>query len=128
MAQAEQTFKPSPDYKADLKEAKRKSAKALLWIGIISMIMFWAGLTSAYVVRHDSGNWLDFKLPDIFFVSTALITMSSITFLMAQNAAKKNNFRMITTGTLLTLILGFGFVYCQYLGWKELAANKIVFG
>lgn len=128
MANTEQTYKPSPEYKADLLIARRKSAKALLWIGIISMIMFWAGLTSAYVVRHDSGNWLDFKLPDIFFVSTAVIILSSITFLLAQNAVKQNNFKMITIGTLLTLILGLVFVYCQYLGWMELTSQHIFFG
>ncbi len=121
-------YKPSPDYKSDLETARKKSAKALLWIGIISMIMFWAGLTSAYVVRHDSGNWLVFKLPDIFFISTAIIILSSITFLMVQNAAKKSNYQMMTLGTLITLVLGFGFVYCQYLGWTELTAKNVVFG
>ena len=128
MKETEQKYNPSPDYKSDLLVAKRKSAKAMLWIGIISMIMFWAGLTSAYVVRHDSGNWLQFKLPDIFFISTAIIILSSITFLMVQNAAKKSNFKGITYGTLITLILGFVFVYCQYLGWKQLTANNVVFG
>lgn len=124
----EQIYKPSPDYKSDLLAAKKKSAKALLWVGIISMIMFWAGLTSAYIVRQGNGNWLNFNMPDIFFISTALIISSSLTFMYAQNAAKKNNFNGAILGVLLTLILGLAFVYCQYAGWKDLYANGIVFG
>jgi cytochrome c oxidase subunit 3 len=128
MEKAEIKYRPSPDLKEELVAAKKKSAKALLWIAIISMVMFWAGLTSAYIVRHDAGNWLVFQLPSIFFASTAVIILSSITFLMAQNAVKKNNYKMVTLGVLSTLILGFVFVYLQYKGWSELTAKNVVFG
>ncbi|MBK7669549.1 MAG: hypothetical protein IPJ32_20750 [Sphingobacteriaceae bacterium] len=79
--ESEIKYKPSPTLKEDLLVAKRKSAKALLWIGIISMIMFWAGLTSAYIVRQNAGNWLLFNVPEMFIVSTAVIVLSSIVFL-----------------------------------------------
>ena len=128
MENTEQIFKPSPDYKSDLAAAKKKSAKALLWVGIISMMMFWAGLTSAYIVRQGNGNWLNFNMPDIFFISTALIISSSITFMFAQNAIKKNNYKGTVFGILLTLILALAFVFCQYKGWKDLYNNGIVFG
>lgn len=121
-------YKPSPTLKEDLLIAKRKSAKALLWIAIISMIMFWAGLTSAYIVRQNAGNWLLFNMPEMFFVSTAIIVLSSITFLWAQNAVKKNNNKGIVIGTLLTLVLGFVFMACQYIGWGDLFEKGIVLG
>ena len=103
---AEIKYKPSPDLKQDLLLAKRKSAKALLWIGIISMIMFWAGLTSAYIVRQNAGNWLLFNVPPMFFISTAAIITSSISFWFVQNAVKKNNnkgskvFFIVTVGKI----------------------------
>jgi cytochrome c oxidase subunit 3 len=119
---------PSPDYKRDLIAARKKSAKSLLWIAIISMVMFWAGLTSAYIVRQGNGNWLNFNVPDVFFISTAIIITSSLTFFIAQTAVKKNNYKGVILGTLLTLVLGFAFVICQYKGWQELFSKGIVFG
>ena len=74
----EETYKPSPTIKAELAEAKKKASKPLLWVGIISIIMVFAGLTSAYVVRSDTGNWLLFELPNTFYLSTAVIIASSI--------------------------------------------------
>jgi cytochrome c oxidase subunit 3 len=121
-------YKPSPTLKEDLLIAKRKSAKALLWIGIISMIMFWAGLTSAYIVRQNAGNWLIFKVPEMFIISTSVIILSSITFLFVQNAVKKNNQKGMVLGTLTTLVLGFIFMACQYKGWGDLFERGVVLG
>jgi cytochrome c oxidase subunit 3 len=126
--ESEIKYKPSPTLQEDLLIAKRKSAKALLWIGIISMIMFWAGLTSAYIVRQNAGNWLIFKVPEMFFISTAVIILSSISFLVVQNAVKKNNTKAITLGTLTTLILGFVFMACQYQGWGDLFNHGVYLG
>jgi cytochrome c oxidase subunit 3 len=126
--ESEIKYRSSPTLKEDLLIAKRKSAKALLWIGIISMIMFWAGLTSAYIVRQNAGNWLLFNVPDMFFISTAVIILSSITFFYVQTAVKKNNTKGIIWGTLATLILGFVFMACQYKGWGDLFERGVVLG
>ena len=124
----DEKIKPSPTYKSELKAAQNKASKPLLWIGIFSMVMFWAGLTSAYIVRADNGNWLIFNVPSIFIISTAVIITSSITLFFALNAAKKNNYTQVTLGLALTLILGFVFVVCQYQGWMELYAKGIYLG
>ncbi len=120
-------IKPSPSYKQDLKEARKKTAKPLLWIGIVSIVMLFAGLTSAYVVRADNGNWLLFNLPDIFYVSTAVIITSSITLFLALQAAKRNNYRMVTLGVLVTFVLGITFCFTQFEGWSDLYGRGIVF-
>jgi cytochrome c oxidase subunit III len=114
-------------YKAELKAARRKAAKPMLKIGIISMIMLFAGLTSAYVVRADNGNWLVFNLPPIALLSTAIIVMSSITLFIAQQAIKKDKHQLTVIGLLLTLLLGFAFFYTQLEGWKQLTAQGIYF-
>ena len=124
----ENKIKPSPTLKAELKAAQNKTSKPLLWIGIFSMVMFWAGLTSAYIVRADNGNWLLLNVPSIFIISTAVIITSSITMFYAYNSAKKNNYSQVTLGLLITLVLGFVFVYCQYQGWMELYSKDIVLG
>ncbi|MEP6795094.1 MAG: hypothetical protein ABJB16_12255, partial [Saprospiraceae bacterium] len=49
-----------------------------LWIAMGSMVMLFGSLTSAYIVRHAAGNWLEFRIPDIFFYSTGVILLSSL--------------------------------------------------
>lgn len=111
----------------EMRQAKRKSAKPMLYIGIISIVMLFAGLTSAYVVRMDNGKWLQFELPSIAILSTGIIVTSSLTMLMAQLAIKKNKFQQTSLFVLLTLALGLGFFFTQYLGWKELTSKQIYF-
>ena len=113
--------------KAEIKLAERKAAKPLLYIGIVSIVMLFAGLTSAYVVRADNGNWLVFKLPDIILISTALIISSSLTMFLAQRAIKKNNLKLTALSLFITLALGIGFFCTQFAGWKELTAQGIYF-
>lgn len=123
----EEKIKPSPLYKTELKAAQQKASKPLLWIGIISIVMLFAGITSAYVVRADNGNWLLFDLPNAFYLSTAVIVTSSITLFFALQMAKKNNSKGTTLGLLATFVLGILFAYLQYSGWVELYSKNIVF-
>jgi cytochrome c oxidase subunit 3 len=118
--------KESP-HKAEMALTTKKSAKALLWIGIVSIIMLFSGLTSAYVVRADNGNWLVFQLPSIAIISTGIIITSSLTMLLAQMAIKKDNFRATSVYLFITFLLGLAFTYTQYLGWKELTVQGIFF-
>ncbi len=114
-------------HRAELREARRKTAKPLLWIGIVSIVMLFAGLTSAYVVRADNGNWNVFSLPDITIISTAVIITSSLTMLLAQRAIKKDNNRLTALALFLTLALGLVFFYTQWQGWKILTQQGIYF-
>ncbi len=101
-------------------ERKAKSYKMLLWFGMISMFMMFAGLTSAYVVSTSRPDWLnDFVLPNAFIISTVVIVLSSITFHMAKNAMKKGNRELTTTLLLVTLALGLGFVVAQFYGFSQ---------
>jgi cytochrome c oxidase subunit 3 len=119
--------KKNNSHKAEIKLAERKTAKPLLYIGIVSMVMLFAGLTSAYVVRADNGNWLVFQLPSISIISTAIIVTSSLTMLIAQLAIKKDNYFLANLGLFLSLALGITFFFTQIEAWKELSAQGIFF-
>jgi cytochrome c oxidase subunit III len=99
--------------------------KFALWIAMGSITMMFAGFTSAYIVREAQGNWVYYKLPYIFYVSTAAIILSSITIILGLRAFKKRQMpkyrRLITT----TLILGVLFGVCQWIGFRQLYANNI---
>ncbi|MEE4000148.1 cytochrome c oxidase subunit 3 [Tenacibaculum sp. FZY0031] len=113
--------------KEELKVAKRKSAKPMLWISMISMVMFFAGLTSAYVVSMNREDWVTFDLPQAFYISTVLIVLSSITLFFSQKLLKKDNIQASFTLLLITLVLGLGFVWYQYVGFNELKAVGLYF-
>lgn len=111
----------------EMRQSRRKVAKNLLWLGIVGMMMLFGGFTSAYVVRHAKGDWLIFTIPTAFFISTAIIIISSITMNWAVWAAKKDNLKNLKLAMLLTLVLGFGFVFSQYIGWESLVEQKVYF-
>ena len=100
----------------ELKKAKRKSAKPMLWVSMISMTMLFAGLTSAYVVSRNRIDWVSFDLPDSFIISTILIVLSSCTMILAKLFIKKDQRSLTTAFLVVTLLLGVGFAYFQYKG------------
>lgn len=99
----------------------------MLWLAIVSIVMFFGAFTSYYIVRKAAGNWLEFQLPQMFWVSTAVILISSATMNMALQAAKKDNIKQATMFLAITLGLGVIFGISQYMGWTSLYANKIYF-
>jgi cytochrome c oxidase subunit 3 len=108
-------------------EIKAKAAKPLLYIAIGSMVMLFAALISAYIVSMSETRWIKFDLPQQFWFSTGVIIISSVTINMSVSAAKKNDFKNVKLGAVLTLILGILFIVFQFLGWSELINQKIFF-
>src|SRR5688572_21829581 len=106
---------------------REKVAKPMLYLAMGSMFMLFAAFTSAYIVRQKKGDWLQFDIPQIFYISTAVILISSVTMNWAMASAKKNNFRDLKLASFVTMLLGAGFVICQVMGWNVLYSQKIVF-
>ena len=111
----------------EYKQAQRKSAKPMLWVSMISMTMMFAGLTSAYVVSRKRSDWVSFDLPQAFYISTLLIIISSITFILAKYFIKKDNRLLTSVLLIITLLLGIGFIYFQFEGFNELFNAGLVF-
>lgn len=113
---------------AEHNERKAKSYKMLLWFGMVSMFMMFAGLTSAYVVSTTRRDWLnDFKLPNAFIISTVVMLLSSITFHLAKVAMKKGNRSNTTALLLVTLALGSAFVVAQFYGFSQVVESGYYF-
>ena len=91
--------------------------KFALWLGCGSITMMFAAWTSAYVVRQAAGNWLEFKLPNVFFASTFVILLSSLTMQASYSAFKKEQEKPYKILLVLTALLGIAFVCLQYTGW-----------
>ena len=116
----------------DVKVSKAK--KMMLWFGMISITMTFAGLTSAFIVSSSRPDWLDsFVLPNWFTISTVSIVFSSIFFQLAKFRLDKyvrvslpeniniyierNNVNILLVLTILTAIV---FVVSQFLGFNEI--------
>lgn len=104
-----------------LKEKHGRAKKMMLWFGIISLVMSFAGWTSAFVVSSARPDWLkDFVLPNAFIISTIVIILSSITFILAKRAVKNNNRQQTTIWLLTTLVLGVVFISNQFTGFQQI--------
>ena len=104
-------------------ELKRKTSKPLIWIGIVSIIMFFGGLTSAVIVSQGGGGFLAIEMPFAFTISTFIIIASSIAFHFGLIAVKKGNYSVAKISIAVTLMLGLLFVVTQYMGWTFLHDN-----
>ena len=123
----------------DVKVSKAK--KMMLWFGMISITMTFAGLTSAFIVSSSRPDWLDsFVLPNWFTISTVSIVFSSIFFQLAKFRLDKyvrvslpeniniyierNNVNILLVLTILTAIV---FVVSQFLGFNEIISQGYYF-
>lgn len=103
------------------KEKNERSKKMMLWFGIISMVMMFAGLTSAYVVSSQREDWVtEFTLPDTFLWSTLAILLSSCTLYLAKLRLRQNKRGPATILLLSTLALGSTFVALQFEGFEDI--------
>ncbi len=91
-----------------------------LWAAMGSMVMMFGSLTSAYIVRQAAGNWLEFRMPDIFYYSTVVILLSSVTLHGSYWAFRNGKETMYKLLLPLTVLLGIGFIVMQYQGWNVL--------
>jgi cytochrome c oxidase subunit 3 len=103
------------------KEKQARAKKMMLWFGIVSLIMSFAGWTSAFVVSSAREDWLTgFVLPNAFSVSVALIILSSLTLLLAKKHLKLNMASKASFYLGATIILGIGFIVSQLIGFQQI--------
>ncbi|HTQ27163.1 MAG TPA: heme-copper oxidase subunit III [Puia sp.] len=94
--------------------------KFTLWVAIGSIIMMFAGLTSAYIVKHDQPGWTSFDMPRVFWASTFVILASSVFMQWAIRSFKEREMRQYRLLIVVTASLGVLFIILQYLGFKHI--------
>ncbi|MBL0328192.1 MAG: cytochrome c oxidase subunit 3 [Bacteroidetes bacterium] len=121
--QMETTLTPGEEHR----QFKQKVAIPMLWIAMISMVMLFGACTSAYIVSRGAGAWVHFELPQMFYVSTAIIIISSVTMNWTLASARKNDYKGMKMGSFITLLLGLAFVFFQFKAWGVLVDQKVFF-
>lgn len=109
-------------------EKNKRAKKMMLWFGMISMSMTFAGLTSAYVVSSSRSDWIEqIDLPFAFTISTFLLLLSSGTFYLALKNIKETLLKRAQTLLLITLVLALVFIYFQFQGFREIIEQGYYF-
>ena len=112
----------------DLSYHKSKSAKPMLWISMVSMVMLFAGFTSAIIVSKGSNdNWIYFEMPIWFYISTIVILTSSGTMYLAKKSIEKDNNKKAFKFLFITIILGLLFALSQFFVWETLIKSNVFF-
>lgn len=99
--------------------------KFTLWVAIGSILMMFAGLTSAYIVKRSQASWLMLEIPVIFWYSTAAILASSVTVQLSLKALKAREMMVYKRWLMITAVLGVLFLVLQIVGFKQFGANDI---
>jgi cytochrome c oxidase subunit 3 len=106
---------------------KEKTFKQMLYFALIALTMSFAGLTSAYIISRKREDWVSFDMPKVFYISTMLIILSSVTFYLAKKSMKKENRKKTFVFLLMTLLLGVFFIHFQYQGYLDLTNMGLFF-
>jgi cytochrome c oxidase subunit 3 len=99
--------------------------KFLMWVAIGSIIMMFAGLTSAYIVKSNMAGWTEVVIPKVFWTSTAVILLSSLSVQMALRSFKQRDMRQYRMLMALTFVLGMLFILLQWMGFQQLWQDKV---
>lgn len=104
----------------DPQRKKMHPHKFTLWVGLGSIIMMFAGLTSAYIVKREQPAWISVDVPLTFWYSTAVILLSSLTVHSALLTFRERNIMKYRRLMSFTLVLGLIFILLQYIGFSQL--------
>ena len=99
--------------------------KFTLWVALGSIVMMFAGLTSAYIVKSNQANWSVFSLPFAFWFSTLVIAFSSYSIYAASKAIQVKEMKKYRFLILLTFFFGLLFISLQFLGFFQLYNKSI---
>jgi len=106
---------------------REKAFKSMLMFGIFSIVMLFAGLTSAYIVSKGAlsseQKWDFISLPNVFTYSTFAILLSSIFAIFSLRNLKKSKLKSTKRFLILALLLGIVFSFLQLQGWSELVSE-----
>ena len=106
---------------------REKAFRSMLMFGIFSIVMLFAGLTSAYIVSKGAlsseQKWDFISLPNVFTYSTFAILLSSIFAIFSLRNLKKSKLKSTKRFLILALLLGIVFSFLQLQGWSELVSE-----
>lgn len=97
-----------------------------VWVAIVAIVMFFAALTSAWVIlRGSTRHWTPTDLPPIIYFNSVLLLASSLTLEFSRGSLTAGLPRRFLLWLYLTLGLGVLFIAGQLAAWRELFSRGI---
>src|SRR5258708_3662495 len=94
-------------------------------LGIVSILMFFMALASAFLVRRGHGVWIPVHVPTLMWINTVVLLASSATLEMARHRLAQGRLPAYRNLWLVTTALGIGFLMGQIVAWRQLVAEGI---
>jgi cytochrome c oxidase subunit III len=99
--------------------------KFTMWVALAAIVMMFAGLTSAYIVKKANAQWLEFELPGIFWYSTLIMLLSSVTIHLSLKSFRAREMVRYRFLMGITTVLGIAFVVLQWIGFQQIEAGGV---
>ncbi|MEO9872997.1 cytochrome c oxidase subunit 3 [Ekhidna sp.] len=101
--------------------------KFAMWLFLVSVVMVFVSLSSAYIVKKSVGDWVYIDFPPLFKFTTGIIILSSVTMHLAYIFAKRDDINKIRIALTLTAILAIVFIVGQIQAWGQLVEGGFHF-
>lgn len=109
----------------DERTVREKARRNMTYLAMFAIVMFFAGLSSAYIVSMSGGYWTRIRMPEAFVRSTLVIIGGSFAVHMALLSARKGRSRGVTLWLVVTLCTGLSFTFSQFSGWAHLVSKGV---
>ena len=94
-------------------------------VGIVSVLMFFMALASAFLVRKGGPDWIPVRIPALLWFNTAVLVTSSGTLELAKKRLTDSNPQGFRNFWLVTTALGVVFLIGQVVAWRILVHEGI---
>ena len=96
-----------------------------MWLLICGIVMLFGGFSSAYIVLRGIPSWQAVSIPSVFWGSTLLLLVSSLTIELTRRSIEKGAAVATKRWIIATGILGILFLAGQVLGWQQLVTAGV---
>ena len=94
-------------------------------LGILSILMFFMALASAFIVRRSAHDWVPVHIPAILWLNTLALLASSATLEYARRRLANGELARFRNLWTVTTLLGVLFLAGQIVAWRQLALQGI---
>ncbi len=91
-----------------------------LWLFLTGILMFFGGLSSAYVVLRGAPSWQSIAIPSLLWANTIILISSSITLEVARVFIRRNRIDRMKFWLTASAMLGGAFIVGQIITWLRL--------
>jgi cytochrome c oxidase subunit 3 len=104
-------------------EARGCPAKTGLGVFLAVVGSLFALFISAYAMRMQMPDWRPLPVPNLLWLNTAMLALSSLALHGARNAARRGQMAELKIGLLAAALAALAFLSGQFLAWRQLTAE-----